>query len=426
MNRKSPINRFLTAVLALSLAACLTSCNIPTGQNIAEATDRAVNVLDDGISALANESSDWRLTLEGMVNKLTDDAQSTIRHEISDLMNRSVAAAGAEAKCLADFARTRVRQGLISIRAVLLGAAPEETEPVFCDAVPRILERAQIPVHTNVLEFFGYDFDRSNIRMLLVKASGSSVDVTDKMERPTHYHMTLNLGANGVQITPDSQRIVVRWNDKDLSSVGIVRDSPRVCRTWTTTVAFDAARTVTPVLTRGDREFYGHGPRIMVNTTRHRTLTNISVNVTVAADETNNGDTKAYGTQSFTVITAAPDQQIERVLGPANDVLSPPFIDKDHNQQTEFRGSGGPVDRYVIDGDRDGDDVEVHTKVTVFLNPMKVVLKERGDCVSATEGKAALQRGQLSEKLDRTIRPQLDAVPPDIKSIPEASGNTPG
>lgn len=409
-------------VLICALITPISACvSVPNFQNLAEASDRAVNILDDGIATLGSESADWRTTLEGMVSKLTEDAQSTVRHEITDLMNRSIAAVGTEIKCLVDFVGTRVRQGLISIRSAFLGGTPEETEPIFCDTVPRILEQAQIPSPTNVLEFYGYDFDRSDIRLVLVKSGGSEEDVTDRLDRPTHYHMTLNLGANGVQISPESQRIVVRWQDKEISTIGIIRDAPKICKMFTETVRNPGALTVMPALSAGDREFSANGPRIMIHTKRIRSPRDIAVEMKVWADEVK-GDTKAFDVERSVLYTAPPDRIIERVLGDNSDVLSPPFIDGGWEQTELFRGSGGVVDRYLIDGDRKGDDAGVFTKVTAYLNDVKLVLRERGDCISPNDIQVALQRGQLTTKLRDQIRPQLDALPDAIKALPPDGG----
>jgi hypothetical protein len=414
-----------SCLLVCSLVSPAAACvSVPNYQNLADASDRAVNILDDGISALSGESADWRSTLEGITSELTEDAQSTIRNEVTDLMNRSIAAVGTEVKCLVDFAGTRVRQGLVSIRAKILGLETQETEPIFCDTVPMILEREQIPNRTNVLEFYGYDFDRSDIKLMLIKASGS-VDVTDKLDRPTHYHMTLNLGANGVQITEDSQRILVRWKDKDLSTIGIVQESPRICKVMTTTVRDIQPFTVIPSLVFGDPDFGGHGPEFKITTNRLRRHDAVSIRMIVTASETREGDTRASGREEVVIYNAPAGYRIDQVLGPSNDHLDD-YADGDHDQKTLFRGSGGPVNRYVIDGDRSGGDVGEYTQVTAYFNPLKLVLKEwAGECVSPISLRKALQRGQLSPSLDRLVRPQLDALPDEIKSLPEATVDSP-
>src|SRR5215813_10749032 len=45
-----------------------------------------LNALNDAITALQSQSSDWQQVLKDTIGKLTKDAQSTLRSEISNLL----------------------------------------------------------------------------------------------------------------------------------------------------------------------------------------------------------------------------------------------------------------------------------------------------------------------------------------------------
>jgi hypothetical protein len=85
------------------------------------------------------------------------------------------------------------------------------------DRLDLAVDRSLIPTRLNRLEFYGYYFDTTQIQVLLDN-SGGTVDESGKLARPTHYHLTLNLGGNGVQIGPTSQRLRLRWNEPCLRS----------------------------------------------------------------------------------------------------------------------------------------------------------------------------------------------------------------
>src|SRR5206468_9438437 len=104
--------------------------------------------------------------------------------------------AGVETRCTIDFIGNRVRQQLIKLRATLLGTDAPAPEPAICDVVPLVIDMNLSPEKRNVLEFFGYDFDRTAIQVTHVAKSGASTDITSLLTRPSRYVMTLNLSNN--------------------------------------------------------------------------------------------------------------------------------------------------------------------------------------------------------------------------------------
>jgi outer membrane murein-binding lipoprotein Lpp len=106
----------------------ISGCSI--GDKIDKLTDKVSDVagdtvatLDNAIDALDRNSASWQAVLQDTTAKLTSDAQSTVRNEVSDVLNRSVAATGDELRCNVDFIGTRVRQALVRIRARLMHQA---------------------------------------------------------------------------------------------------------------------------------------------------------------------------------------------------------------------------------------------------------------------------------------------------------------
>jgi hypothetical protein len=132
--------------------------------------------------------------------------------------------------CVADFIRERVRQDLIRILDQLEGRTPSPVFPEFCQVLPpngvQVLppngvDASLVPDRLALLEYYGYDFDKSPITAFLESATGR-VNVTSYLDFPTHYHMTLNLGVNGVVLVPSSKRFIFAWGGQDQHSVPII------------------------------------------------------------------------------------------------------------------------------------------------------------------------------------------------------------
>lgn len=209
-----------SGLLFLVLTSLLLLCSSCDPLDVHDPIDKAVAVLDKAIATLESESADWRTVLEGTRDQLVDEAQSTIRNEVSNTLTRAVAASGAEFRCNVDFVRTRVRQDLTRIRAKLLRQPVPEKEPALCVVIPVAVDASLVPDRLKWLEFYGYDFDAASVQVILQDGS-QYLDVSQHLDKPTHYHMTLNLGRNGVQLSPDSTRFILKWKNQQISSITI-------------------------------------------------------------------------------------------------------------------------------------------------------------------------------------------------------------
>ena len=363
-------------LIALALSGCGLVDSIRGLTDVAESsTDQVVGVLDSAIGTLAGSSADWQVVLQDAMDQLTDEAQSTIRNEISNVLNRGIAAVSLNVRCDVDFLRLRVRQDLMRIRARLLGG--EVTiQPVFCDIVPAAVDMSLEPDRRNLLEFFGSDFDAEPSMQVFLVNSGQLVDVSSQLDRPSHYHMTLNLGSSGVALGPASQRLIVRWQDADISTIGILQPFIPACRESVQRIAPDPI-TLIPPLVRGDAEYSGNGPEIFVRLVLTQMADRIDATITMRAEETESDWTTADGTITRTIFQPPSGWAIQALVGETESADG--YVDDDHAEETLF--PAGPAHRFVITGDGEDDDVGRHTKVDVFFEDLQVELVEVADCV---------------------------------------------
>lgn len=113
--------------------------------------DDVGQVIKDGIGKLEKESGKWRTTLEetrdkmiAIEDKVVKDGQSTISNEINNILQRAIAATGADARCSQEFIGDQVRREL---ERLLLGEERDPTPlpPSVCQAVPGSIDLDLLP-----------------------------------------------------------------------------------------------------------------------------------------------------------------------------------------------------------------------------------------------------------------------------------------
>lgn len=391
---------------ALPLLLIMAGCGLKKqiDETVSNATTEAINVIDDAIADLSSESANWREIMQQAINEFPDEIQSTIKNELTDLLNRAVAATGAEVRCNADFVRNRLTQGLQNLKAKILGNKPPALEPQLCNVIPLAIDTELPPVRRNKIEFYGYDFDQTQVKVFLQNGD-QEVDISRFLDQPTHYHMTLNLGGNGVPIGSNSQRILLKWNDRNISSIGILQQAVDVCRSRFENYVPSNVSFIPPH-TNGDREYNGNGPNISCRVRIINRRTQVDAEIYMRARETKSDWTEAKGTKTITLFEADPGWEIANIIGPTESAYS--FRDNDHKLDN-FEGSG-PVRTFTFMGDGEGDDAGIHTIVSIAFNRLRLELKENRDCVSDAMVKDLAINKEISSKRMNEfarLRPEL-------------------
>ena len=401
-------------VVLLFVAVLSTNCGILDGitRQLKDSTTQTVNAIDDGLNTLSASSSDWLATLQHVEATLPQDAQQFVRTEISDTISRGIAAAGTEFRCNVDFLRTRAREVLLRLRAQVLGGTFPESEPALCTVVPLGIDLALDPGRRNLLEYFGYDFDVFSLQALLVNSNGIT-DVSAKLDRPTPYHMTLNLGANGVQLGATSQHLVLKWKDRELSSIAVIQPATAVCTSRIFTVDHLDNVTFMPPWTQvGDRDFYGHGPIVYASVDLRKTDTQVIARVFMNATEDGGDHTSAVGFQDFVLYRADPGEAVDHIVSGTHDDMN--YHDSNETIDSFGRGSGSPVSLYEFTGDTDGDDAGVRTQVVVHFNPLRMVLRQNAHCVPPVSAVTLSDQHLLAPSTVLRLQPAITQLHPEI------------
>lgn len=198
-----------------------------------EVGQRTLATLDKAINTLGNESANWQQVLQETRDKLVDSANSSIKNEVTNLINNGIAATGIEVRCNVDFMRNRTRQELVHLRNKLaqkLGVSllPESSlEPGLCQVTPSSIDLNLTPERRSELKLAGYDFNKSTVSVLLLNAD-KEIDVTSKLAQPTKYLLTLNLSpANGINFSRESNKVLVKTTQggKLISEINIIQSA---------------------------------------------------------------------------------------------------------------------------------------------------------------------------------------------------------
>ena len=398
-------HRLLSMLIGISLSL-LVSCDFSGVSNkIEEATQSTESILLDALDALERNSSSWQDVLQDTITKLTSDTQSTIRNELNAILQRGIAATGSEFRCNADFIGQRVRQSIERIVARLTGKTPAAIVPGICQVVPLAIDRALVPGRLNVVEFYGYDFDQATVTATLLNKTGS-INVSTKLDKPTHYHMTLNLGGNGVPLSDKSERVQIKVGTQILSTIGVIQQSLPVCQTKDATFNRSTYLSYTPPrVGSGDTEFDGNGPTITGKAEWINKGSRVDVRLYMSAKETKSDWSAAKGTLTEIYYTPPSGWRVESIVGGLLSQKS--YTDSNHIEDRFGMGPGGPVKEFVFRGDHGGKDVGTYTGMEVKFNPLVVKLVQVANCLSPEEAQSLKKLHLLSPEVIRSLNQNI-------------------
>lgn len=409
-----------TQLLLLFLAISLSGCGWfnDTKSDIKNAVSSTEDLIKDSIDQLADESSSWQTTLQELASQLTDEAQSTIRNEINDLLQRSIAATGAELRCNTDFIGDRARQGLERILAKITGAEVAPPVPAICSVTPSSVDIELVQNNRlKTVEIYGYDLDQSDWRLQVQRSGGFSHSATDAISLPSHYKMTINLGGNGAKLNSASQNLELSAQGELISTIGVIQPNPKICESKTIEVD-EQELTNKPPHTDGDKNFKSNGPEISTYVKLEHDDESIKAKFYVRAKETKRDWTTAKGTIERSAYSVEKGWKIESIGSDTYTHHKGTYPDKGEMSKVH-NGSSELVKRFNIYGNKSNgildnqDDAGDYTKVIATLNKISVNLIENEDCVSESE----YNRLRDSSLLSPTTIKKLEKINPVLFKV---------
>ena len=202
----------ITPLIALTIA----SCNLLPQKEF----NTGIDTLNDAIFKLETNSERWRIVLEETRDKLIKEGQSTLANEVSNILSRATSDVGIEAKCYTDFLRDRTREELIQLKATIT-QEKLQLKPVFCNPTPKTIDLNLQPDRRRKIEIAGYNLTRSSIQVFLVNNENYMIDVSDSLDNPTRYLLTVTLSR--IPINDRSVRLIFKNQNEEIASIGIIQ-----------------------------------------------------------------------------------------------------------------------------------------------------------------------------------------------------------
>jgi len=388
MGLNPPLLRYSTIFF---LVASLSACSMmkkadEITDKIADTATSTTAILEDAIGNLDRNSADWQSVLQSTVGQLSDTASDTAS-QVDGILNRTVAATGAEMRCSADFLGQRVKEQLRNVLARLKGESPKLLRPHICTTTPDNVAVDKVPDPLTHISFSGYNFDiNAKLKAYVQRVDGTKRDITSKLNMPTHYSMTLPFGTTGATLGSRDQRILVTWNNDPLITVGITQPEIPACEEKE--VSFTPSNiTFTPNRhTDGDREFAGHGPRVtgsvrlVEELSGSGTARKVRVLVRLKARETKKDWTTVEGEKYYDVFSFPAGYKIVQRLTPSATTSSFEYTDNNHRDDSINPGQG-PARKLVITGDSKGKDVG-KVKAVVHFNQVRYKIRQATNCAA--------------------------------------------
>lgn len=355
-----------------------TSCD-----PLVKAIQAATAIFNNAIGQLTAQSEDWQKILRDTSANLTKDAGSLLTNEVDTVLARGIAASGAEARCSVDFVRARVRDDLIRLRDELtqnMNPAKIVLAPVVCSVVPGVGIEPDLVQSGRLsrLEVFGYDLDSKPLQILIGNGSATR-DATKFFFLTSKYHGVLNLGANGVPIQNDDQKIEVMSGNEQLSVVPIIQPFSPKCQSYSMSVNLDSP-TYKPPKTYGDGDFLAHPVLVSAKTSLSLSGNSIYATVYYKAKEDRDDWTTCEGQTTYKVYTASKGTQIKQIMGPLSSEYSGIISGGETTTSPEI---AGPVQYFFMHGDGKGGDCadeNGNAWVNPKFDPLKIELSQTDGC----------------------------------------------
>jgi len=387
LTRSRPVRLGFVAmciVICIAISACGRSGNDPAG--VKDAAEKAQVALNSAIDRLESDLLNYRKILDDLkeeVAGLDGEIATLIRQEATDLARRTIAAAGVEFRCNADFVGQRALEGLHRILAHVNGDDPT-IKPSFCSATPSSIDLNLAPERRNRVDFTGYNFDVQRRAELILVKSGAEVNVSRFLTSSTPYEMTANLGGGsdntGVQLTEDTERLELRWNGETLSQVAVLQKPALPKCVPETTWSKATSHTIVPQHTgEGDKELFGKAD-VWINVSRVFSAATVDATISMKVRQYDDDHSTAEGTSEPIRLYDVPaGRKIVSVGGPERD---PELYYRDADWEDDhFGGGNGLVARYEVRAEGPREDLNGYARATVYFNPLQVQTIATSGCV---------------------------------------------
>jgi hypothetical protein len=294
--------------------------------------------------------------------------------------------------------RYRARQELERVKDKLLNTNPQPVEPQFCYAVPFAIDLAQ-PIKT--LEIYGYDLDTQPLELFVLNNDDSFEDVSFALSSKTHYHLTVDLGRNGVKFSPKSQMVSVAWGHLIRYSVSLIQPSTALCLSQIEEIPAGKTITFSPLRISGGGRL-GRGGSVRASVMLNYGSNKLDATVCMMATDQETDPTTFGGCGVEYVYTTEPERVIEGVFIGLESRTSQIHLNPGRNTMEGRRDGAVSQWEFVVPSAQSTESIELTG--TVVLREIRIVSTKIDNCLPAVayleaRRKSAIAQGTL-KRLD--------------------------
>jgi hypothetical protein len=245
------------------------------------------------------------------------------------------------------------------------------------------------------------------IEMVVIDSNGFR-DVTFALTKKTHYHLTLNLGRDRLELSSIDRVLGLTWGHLIHHFIPLIQAATPLCPSRIEEVPAGKTITYAPPVLAGEGRFSGPGANVLANATLDYESNKVDATVCMTATEQNGDGTTFSGCGVEYVYTSDSDRVIEGVFGE----LQAGINNTHANQPKEIADGalGGPVAQWIFDGFGEKSPAHMEARMTVRLPKIRVVSTQPDACVSAI----AYSEAKRMNALSLTTTDRLDA---ELKKI---------
>lgn len=373
INQTQLIMRLVNVVFLACLMITLNwSCKV---KELSNSIDKGIEVIDEGIEKITNESALWRGTLEDIHDRLPEDLDNA-KENVSQLIAEGVGMAGSNAVCVVDAIPKRVIRGLQVVRAKLTGEPIPILKPTVCQTSLAVIDLNQPLFLRDKILIYGYDFREDSYLTLSIKDQvGIESLLLNKLFKLSDYQYSIIL-SDMEDLLKNSISVVLRFDNEILSEFAVIQENIPDPRQETFVIP-DTDK-LFPNHTEGDREFDGHGPDVNMSATLEIVnAREVWVRINYYLRETTPDWSTASGAWNFKVFTASGDKKILSIESSSFSNAS--YRDTDHSIDIPSV-SGGLVSQFLSKGDTGGNDIGNNTNddshLIVKFNPVTIMIQD--------------------------------------------------
>jgi len=383
----------LFTLLIMGISSCDVAKQI--GDVLTNLGNDTNQTLNQAINDLNGNAENYGNIMQEAIDQIDDQNIKNQLQNALDNANQIVVTASTEIRCNIQFTADYLVKKIKEIKAQFNNSPLPKEEPQVCTILPSIIDMNRPANQRNTIMVTGYflNEDFSRYKLYHYTTSGARSNKTSSLSVSSDFKLVINLGSSGITLNDNSSKLVLMSGNNILSEIQVVQRQPEPCKIREKTLTGLPKLVVYPVHKtniwqnkKGDKEFNGNGPcttgwvSIFTRNNGKELWARAFVRMWECPDDLSKSRKDyTYGDKQKEIKLAdAPSGwRIKNIRESKNDRFQ--NIDR-NDDRTESISGGGPVSKYLIQGDLSGDDLG-SSRVEITFKSLKVTLEELGDCI---------------------------------------------